>query len=328
MADAGRSRVVLRGVAGRSVRDVVIECMEACRWEEIVPRDATVVIKPNLCTAVPGKTEASNTDPAITEAVCELLLTRTRRVVIGESDGLRQKAQDAFAESGYVDMAKRLGIPFVNFSESPWAPVECPPAGIIELPRILLEADVFITLPVLKTHALTYFTGALKNQWGCLPQYNRILVHKYLDPLLATLHQVLRPKLAVMDGIVAMEGRGPANGKPRRLDVVLASRDSVALDATAMRLIGLDVPRSRHVVLTAERGLGVLDERRIDVDGDFKRFATQFEPAVLDKAIAAMNYMSRYRWFVRYMLERDSVFYPIRALVQGLRRVGVVEGGS
>jgi len=322
-----KSTVTLRSVRGRSVRDVVAESMERCGWEQIVPRDALVVVKPNLCTAVPDKAAASNTDPAIAEAVCEMLLTRTKRVIMGESDGLRQKAQEAFAASGYVAIGQRLGIDLVNFSESAWRPVRCEPAGDVELPALLLDADVFITLPVLKTHALTYFTGAIKNQWGCLPQYNRILLHKHLDPLLATLHRVLRPKLAVMDGIIAMEGRGPANGKPRRLDVILASRDSVALDATAMRLIGLDAERSKHVVLTAKAGLGSIQPEEIEVDGDWARHACQFEPAILDKAIAAMNYMSRYRWFVRYMLERDSVFYPIRAFVQMLRRVGVVEGG-
>ena len=327
MINEPKSTVTLRSVRGRSVRDVVAESMERCGWEQIVPRDALVVVKPNLCTAVPDKAAASNTDPAIAEAVCEMLLTRTKRVIMGESDGLRQKAQEAFAASGYVAIGQRLGIDLVNFSESAWRPVRCEPAGDVELPALLLDADVFITLPVLKTHALTYFTGAIKNQWGCLPQYNRILLHKHLDPLLATLHRVLRPKLAVMDGIIAMEGRGPANGKPRRLDVILASRDSVALDATAMRLIGLDAERSKHVVLTAKAGLGSIQPEEIEVDGDWARHACQFEPAILDKAIAAMNYMSRYRWFVRYMLERDSVFYPIRAFVQMLRRVGVVEGG-
>jgi uncharacterized protein (DUF362 family) len=206
-------------------------------------------------------------------------------------------------------------------------PTRLEPAGEIGLPRILLEADVLITLPVLKTHALTYFTGALKNQWGCLPQYDRILYHRYLDPLLATLHRVLRPKLAVMDGIIGMEGRGPTNGKPRRMDVVLASQDSVALDAAAMRLIGLEPSCARHVVLAAEQGLGCMDAEGLELDGEWARHATHFEPAVLDKAIAAMNYMSRYRWFVKHMLERDTVFYPIRSLVQVLRRAGVVEGG-
>jgi uncharacterized protein (DUF362 family) len=323
----GRSTVVLRNVRDRDVLQVVTECLERCGWADLVPRDALVVLKPNLCTASAEKAEASNTDPRLTAAVCEVLLGRTRRIVIGESDGLRQTAWDAFAASGYNELPRRYGVRLVNFSESPWTPVACEPAGEVELPRLLLEADVFMTLPVLKTHALTYFTGALKNQWGCLPQHNRILLHRYLDPLLATLHGVLRPGLAVMDGIVGMEGRGPANGKPRRLDVVLASRDSVALDATAMRLVGLEPERARHVALTARQGLGRMAVGEIDVDGDLAGLGAAFEPAVLDRAVAAMNYMSRYRWFVKHLLERDSVFYPIRACVQVLRRVGLVEGG-
>lgn len=320
------SLVALRSVLDRSVREAVVDCMSACRWESLVPSNARVVVKPNLCTAVPDKIAASNTDPAIAEAVCEMLLTRTPHVTMAESDGLRQTAWQAFEESGYVPMARRLGVKLVNMSEVEWVPQELEPAGKVELPRPLLEADVFITLPVLKTHALTYFTGALKNQWGCLPQYDRILYHRYLDPLLVSLHRLLRPGFAVMDGILGMEGRGPANGKPRRMDVILASRDSVALDASAMRLVGLDPARSKHVVLAAEAGLGAIDPAHITLDGEWATHETLFEPAILDKAIAAMDYMSRYRWFVKYMLERDAVFYPVRAFVQVLRRVGVVEG--
>ncbi len=321
------SKVILRGVTRASLFAAVRECLELCEWERVVARDATVVIKPNLCSAVPGKWEMSDTDPALTEAVCEVLQARTKRIYIGEADHLRHKAQDVFEISGYGEMAKRLGVELVNLTESPWMTVPCQPVGEIELPRLLLEADVFITLPVLKTHALTYFTGALKNQWGCLPQYDRILLHKYLDPLLVTLHRVLRPKLAVMDGIIGMEGRGPTNGKPRRLDLILASRDAVALDATAMRLVGLEPQRARHVVLAAEQGLGRIHAQDIEVDGDWERHATQFEPAVLDWAVAAMNYMSRYRWFVKSALETDYIFCPVRALVQVLRKVGVVAGG-
>jgi uncharacterized protein (DUF362 family) len=327
MHHSSESQVVLRGVAGKRLREVVAECMSLCDWEAVVARDATVVIKPNLCTAVPEKARSSNTDPELTAAVCEVLLTRTRRIFIGESDGLRQKALEAFRASGYVALARRLGVELVNFSEVPWAHVASEPVREIELPRLLLEADVLITLPVLKTHALTYFTGALKNQWGCLPQYDRILVHKYLDPLIVSLHRILRPKLSIMDGIIGMEGRGPTNGKPRRIDVILASRDAVALDATAMRLVGLDPMKARHVVLAAAQGLGVLDQHQISVDGDWARHATQFEPAILDRAIAAMDYMTRYRWFVKYILESDRIFYPVRAFVQLLRHTGVVEGG-
>ncbi len=326
MGASEKSKVILRD-ATQNLRAVVRECMQFCDWESWVPKDGVVVLKPNLCTPDPSKVLGSNTDPKLTAAVCEVLLERTKRIYLGESDGLRYKVQDAFRASGYLPLAQSLGIQLVNFSEMPRVRVDCEPAGEIELPGLLLEADAFITLPVLKTHALTYFTGALKNQWGCLPNYNRILLHKYLDPLLSSLHRVLRPQMALMDGIVGMEGRGPANGKPRRLDALLASRDGVALDATAMRLVGLDPRCARHVVLAARKGLGCMEADRITVDGDWSLHATQFEPAVRDRAIAAMDYMSRYRWFVKYVLEKNYFFYPARAFVQFLRQIGVVEGG-
>jgi uncharacterized protein (DUF362 family) len=322
-----RSTVVLRGVAGRNVFAVVEELMQACAWETWVPENATVVLKPNLCMSVESKIVGANTHAEVTEAVCRVLQRRTRRIVIGEADHLRQKAWKAFEASGYVELARRVGVDLVNFSEVAWTPVACPPLGSLELPRMLLEADVFITLPVLKTHALTHFTGALKNQWGCVPHYDRILLHKHLDALLPTLHAILSPSLALMDAIVGMEGRGPTNGKPRRMDLLLASRDGVALDATAMRLVGLDPRKARHVMAAGRQGLGRVDSAAIEIDGDWARHATRFEPAVLDGAVAAMNYMSRYPWFVKHVLEKDSVFYRGRSIVRFLRRTHVVAGG-
>lgn len=322
---AETSKVVVRGVAARGVRAAVRECLERCGWEEWVGRDARVVIKPNLSTAVPEKAEASNTAVEITEAVCELLLSRTSRVYIGESGHLRQNPWQAFETSGYVEMARRLGVELVNFSEGPTVRVRCEPAGELPMPKLLLEADVRINLPVLKTHALTYFTGALKNQWGCVPDCrDRLRFHRSLDRMLCSLQRLLRPAFILMDGIVAMEGRGPVNGTPRRLDVVLASRDAVALDATAMRLVGLDPGRARHVAIAAKQGLGRFSAAEIEVDGDWQRPARQFVPPPRDLVNGAMFFVTQYEWFVRYILANDRIYYPIRDFVQLLRRSGLV----
>jgi uncharacterized protein (DUF362 family) len=291
-----KSKVVLRSSAGCSVDQAVHEAMEACDWRSLIGRNDRVVVKPNLCTPLPEWVEAANTSIEVCRAVCSLLLERTGNISLVESDGIRYTAQQAFEGSGYVALGRELGLPLVNLSRTVWTKVECAPVGEVEVPRMLLSADAFITLPVLKTHGLTYFTGALKNQWGCLPQFNRIMYHSWLDQMLASLHAIFRPKLAVMDGVVAMEGRGPVAGKPRRLDLILASRDGVALDASAMRLVGLSPERARHVV------------------------GTHFEPGSIDWANRIETRMSRYRWFVKYLLERDLIYEPIRSTVKLIRR--------
>jgi len=316
-----KSKVVLRSVVDQPIIEAVRECLDFCHWETWVGRNAVVVIKPNLCTAVPGKVESCNTDVAVIAALCEVLSSRTNRIHIAESGHLRQNPWQAFAASGYVEMARKLGVTLVNFSESPTTNVKCEPVGELALPRLLLEADAYINVPVLKTHALTYFTGALKNQWGCVPDCrDRLRYHRSLNVLLPELQRIFQPKMVLMDAVVGMDGRGPVAGNPRRLDALLASRDAVAIDATAMRLVGLDPAKSRHVVLAGHRELGRFDAGDIVVDGDWARVATQFEPPPRDFANTAMFYVSQYPWFVKNILSNDRVYYPIRDLVVLLRK--------
>ncbi len=227
-----KSQVVLRGVNGTSVLSAVQQCLERCEWQSWVPSGATVVLKPNVCTAVAKIVDVANTSVEVTAAACEVLRTRARKIYIVEANHMRETAWQAFEASGYVEMAKRLDVELVNLSEQPLAPVHCDPVGPIALWPPMLECDAFITLPVLKTHALTYFTGSLKNQWGCVPNYqDRIYHHTKINQLLPTLHRIFKPKLSLMDATTAMEGRGPVAGQRRKMDLILASRDGVALDS-------------------------------------------------------------------------------------------------
>ena len=327
MTDQVKSLVVLRGATEATVAAAVRECMDACRWTDWVKPGASVVLKPNLCTAIPAEIGSANTERAVTEAVCEILLERTKRISIVEADHDRQTTREAFDASGYTEMANRLGVEMVNLSEVPSVGVRCPPVGELALPRMLLEADVFITLPKLKTHALTYYTGVLKNQWGCVPHYrDRMIHHRLIHQLLGSIHGVLKPTFALIDGIVAMEGRGPSHGKARRLNVILASRDGVALDATAMRLVGLDPYRCKHVALAAKQGLGRIEAEAIEVNGEWEKHRTEFEPAPKDWLNWAAYNLCQYPWFVKYVMENNAIYYPVRGLVQILRKVGVVGG--
>jgi uncharacterized protein (DUF362 family) len=299
--------------------------MEACGWRDLVPQGGSVVVKPNLCTERPEQIHTANTSAAVLRAVCELLRERTDRVTVVESDGARYPAEAAFENNGVYRIAEELGLKVLNLSKDELVPIPDPRMTGFAMSRTWLESDCFITLPVLKTHATTVFTGALKNQWGCIPRYDRILLHKYLHSLIGDVNRLRPPSLTLMDGLVGMQGRGPINGYPIDLNVLLASRDVVALDATGMRLIGLEPATSRHVVHAERIGLGTADAARIRVDGPFAELATRVEPAAEDWAIKIMNGVARSPFLTKNFLLNDRLFYPVRRGVNAAR--AVLRGG-
>jgi ferredoxin len=138
----------------------------------------------------------------------------------------------------------------------------------------ILNADGMVSLPKLKSHGLVRLTGAVKNQFGCIPGMLKGQFHaKMADPyefasMLVDINTLIRPRLYVMDAVTAMEGNGPRSGKPRQMNAILLSRDPVALDAVACRMIGLDpefVPTSRP---GEQSGLGTYHSESIEVVGE------------------------------------------------------------
>lgn len=314
------SRVILRRADRGDVLPTVRTLMEACGWRELVAPGALVAVKPNLCTERPEQAHTANTSTSVLRAVCEVLKERTGQITIVESDGTHYPAEAAFEKNGVYRLADELGLKVQNLSKDELVEMPDPRMKGFGLARTWLEADVFITLPVLKTHATTVFTGALKNQWGCIPRFDRILLHKYLHELIAEVNRIRPVSLALMDGLVGMQGRGPINGYPINLNVLLASRDPVALDATAMRLIGLEAVTSRHIVQAQRLGLGTLSASEIEVDGPFAEFQTMVEPAVEDWAIKLLNQIARSEFLTRNLMLNDQIFYPLRRAVILARR--------
>lgn len=298
-----------------TVRDL----LERCRWQDLVQPGASVVIKPNLCTDRQEMIPCANTSLSVLRAVCEIVRERTSNITVVESNGARYPAEAAFENTGVYRMADELGVRVLNLSKDTLVEVPDPRMAGFGLSKTWLEADVFITLPVLKTHATTVFTGALKNQWGCIPRYDRILLHKFLHQLIGDVNALRPVTLTLMDGLVGMQGRGPINGYPIDLNVLLASRDPVAIDATGMRLIGLEPRTSEHIVYASTIGLGEFRTEAITVNGPFREVATVADPAVEDWAIKLMNRVSRSRFLTRNVLLNDRLFYVLRRSVNAVR---------
>jgi uncharacterized protein (DUF362 family) len=314
------SEVSIRTAIGKDLATVVGDLMDKMRWQELIPPGGFVALKPNFCEYRPDRIENANTSFSVIEAVCQVLSSRAGRIAIVESDGLRYRVEEVYRTMGMERLTRRYGVRLVNLTRERVMTFPEPLLEGFGLPAILGECDCFISLPKLKTHALTYFTGALKNQWGCIPRPDRILLHKHIHTLIPRINQLLNPRLAIMDGLVAMEGRGPTNGVRRDLSLLLASRDLVALDAAAMRLVGLEPKSARHVVEAAAMGMGKLRGEEIRVDRDDSTPIAPFIPARKEWTLELMNYLTRYRPFVYHFLLDDRLFNQAKSIAVLLRR--------
>jgi len=117
-------------------------------------------------------------------------------------------------------------------------------------------------------------TGCVKNQFGCIPGPLKgefhVRIPSIIDfsKMLVDLNVYLKPRLFVMDGIIAMEGNGPRGGTPRKINAILLSEDPIALDATVCRMINLNPEFVPTIVFGKEAGLGTYDENEIEILGD------------------------------------------------------------
>lgn len=324
-----KSKVFLRSVKNVNLHDVLSEVLGKMEWNSMIHPGASVVIKTNHGDPNMRAVDCSNTSLDLIKAVCEIIKGQTDNVTIVESNGPRHEPEMVWEITGLDDLCKRMDVRLVNLSKEQTRPI----AGhfvfekqINGLSPLILDADVFVDMPKIKTHALTGFTGSVKNLWGCVPRYDRVLLHRYLNDLLSDLVGLLKPQIGIMDGIVCMEGRGPTNGKARNLDVILASTDVVALDAVSTRLVGIDPYGVKHLVLANQKNFGNIDSEQILIDGDFDKLKVEFEPAILDWPNRATNYMTRYKWFFKYILSNDSLFYVAKRVVNVLRKIGAAGG--
>lgn len=237
----------------------------------LIKPNSRVFVKVNHLPPPSAPEKGIVTHPLFTEAVLRLLKAFSANLTVG--DDIVSYGTDGFLISGFQQMCHRAGVRLVNVREGGFLEVHCNGYFLdkVYLSKIALDADVIVNLPKLKTHSLTVLTGGVKNMYGTIPSGLRIRFHgeyakkEDFGQVLTDVFSAIRPQLTIMDGIVAMEGEGPASGGLRRLGVVLASQDAVAVDAVVARMVGLN-PLDIHTTRYCDqRGLGVgsLDSIRV-----------------------------------------------------------------
>lgn len=238
-----------------------------------VQPEEKILLKPNWLSADPPE-KCVTTHPAVFKAVSEVLQSAGVKLSYGDSPAF-QSPETVSRRSGLFAIAQELKIPLADFKSG--VEVYFKEGGQNKkffVANAVQENDGVISLPKMKTHGFQRMTGAVKNQFGCIPGVRKGEFHvKVPDSydfakMLVDLNSYINPRLYIMDGIYAMEGNGPRGGNPRKMNVLLFSVDPIALDATACRLMNLDP----GLVLTnqagMEMGAGTFLAQDIQILGD------------------------------------------------------------
>jgi uncharacterized protein (DUF362 family) len=233
-----------------------------------------VMIKPNLLRSSSAD-EHIVTHPALVRAVVAKVETLSpAHIVVGDNPGLFGYGDNekCFQETGLMDAAgshyRNIGDDIHKLS---FNPEFMPQIGVS---ADIMDADIVISLPKFKTHGLTVMTGAIKNSYGILPGAQKARLHGIAGSP-QRFHQVIVevfrqrvPDLFIMDAVVGMEGNGPASPDLRKIGVIIASDNAVAMDAVVARMMGLDPGRLRFLKIAREWGLGDFDADKILVNDE------------------------------------------------------------
>jgi uncharacterized protein (DUF362 family)/NAD-dependent dihydropyrimidine dehydrogenase PreA subunit len=233
-----------------------------------------VAIKTNALKASDPDQQAMATHYKLVKAVVEKVETfRPSRIVVGDSVGT-----ESYGNSEYVfriSRQKEAAGPYYRNLNRRMTVVEMqePFKRKIALLRDVMEADVYISVPKMKTHGLTMISGAMKNNYGLLAGAQKSWFHYYSgDParfarVVVELFRMKPPDLVIMDGILAMEGYGPASPETRWVNKILAATDAVALDTVEAKIVGFTVDDVPYLKIARELGLGETNLNAIEVVG-------------------------------------------------------------
>ncbi|MFH1707189.1 MAG: DUF362 domain-containing protein [Planctomycetota bacterium] len=241
--------------------------------------DGRILLKPNLLSRrEPDR--AVTTHPAVIEAVIGAIRKRRpdARLAIGDSPGGALKRIASFWEkAGWQDASDRTGVPLISFDDTgstTFPAAELPTLKSFTISKAALEPGLIVNLPKLKTHTLTYMTGAMKNLFGLIPGLQKAAIHKALPAaadfgrFIAVLNRSITPALHVVDAVVAMEGNGPASGKPVQLGLIIAGTNALAVDMVAAAIIGIRWNEVIHLAEAARMGNGPAAPEAITVVGE------------------------------------------------------------
>ncbi len=220
--------------------------------DDFIKDGETILVKPNLLKGSPPK-EAVATHPDFIISVIKNLEKKDVDIIVGDSPAGRmspKKLRKHYEKRDWLriedETSARLNYDVRQIRKNF-------PAGRVkksfDMLKLAQDVDGIINLPKLKTHSLTVFTGAVKNQYGLVHGLSKAAYHgqflklNEFGRMLLDVNGSIKSRISIMDGILGMEGNGPSGGKPVSLNSILASKDPIACDYAACKMVGIPMQK-------------------------------------------------------------------------------------
>ncbi|MFH1874550.1 MAG: DUF362 domain-containing protein [Pseudomonadota bacterium] len=224
--------------------DLILEkfqkLLELIQFDTNGVRGKTVLLKPNMLGAYPPEMGIT-TNPIFVEAAIVLFKELGAKLWLGDSPNGIFPIEEVWEKTGMHALCKKYQV-----EEKPFERSGSINRQGIQIAKPVLDAEILVSLPKLKTHGLTILTVATKNLYGCVPGLVKTTYHKkFLDHFSFSRHlvkiaQLAKPSLHLVDAIVGMQGNGPSAGDLIKLNVILAGQDHHLIDEACCQLVGLN----------------------------------------------------------------------------------------
>ena len=272
------SKFFIRKTCPSALEDDIRSGMEWIGCKRLIKKGSKVVLKPNY--TYPGYKAGVTTSTPVLEALVRTLKDITGDITIVESDGGNKAwaTETAFKHHCLPELQKKYGVKLVNLTRSPLRSVDIKVkkgSVRIELPVLLLdEADTFITVPVPKIHMMTGYTGAIKNQWGCIPGVMRLYYHSDFSQIVNSINELFKVKIAVYDGTYMLNRSGPMFGDAIKMDLVAVTDDYAAGELVMTDIMGIRSDKIEHFSVAKKKGIMPKDISGVELNDDISKFKT------------------------------------------------------
>jgi len=246
-----------------AIDKAVIHVLESSDFKPSTPDN--IVIKVNLRYYWDAST-GETTDPRVVSALIDYLrhhFGKTVDITIAEADASAMRTKYAFKMLGYEQLARDKHVRLMNLSQGDRVTKEVlvnNRSYRLPVAQQLLDTDLLINVPKLRTHRLVTISCGLKNLFGAIARPRKVAYHSHLNEIIVAINKILHPQLTLIDGIIAL-GRHPV-----KLGVVLASTDRFAIDYVAAKVMGYNPRGIKHLQLAEKEGLG--DSARLTIIGN------------------------------------------------------------